>query len=83
MPSRITEPAVAVINDAAAKCKNQMAMVFVGTEAYGAPGSPFHLARSLAGRAAAPFDDLVTLADSADAVVAAMTAVGSRSGHTG
>jgi hypothetical protein len=52
----------------------QAAMVFVGTAAYGRPGSPFHLARDRAGRAPAPFDDLITLADSADAVVAAMTA---------
>ena len=62
---------------------HQMAMVFVGTEAYGSPGSPLHLARSLAGRAASPFDDLITLADSADAVVAAMIAVRDRSHPTG
>jgi hypothetical protein len=49
-------------------------MVFVDTAAYGPPGSPFHLARARAARAAAPFDDLITLADSADAVVAAVTA---------
>ena len=54
------------------------AMVFVGTAAYGRPGSPFHLARAQARRAAAPFDDLVTLADSADAVVAAITAARDR-----
>ena len=47
-------------------------MVFVDTAAYGPPGSPFHLARARATRAAAPFDDLVTLADSPDAVLAAM-----------
>jgi predicted Rossmann-fold nucleotide-binding protein len=58
---------------------HRMAMVFVGTEAYGSSGSPLHLARSLAGRAAAPFDDLITLADSSDAVVAAMMAVSDRS----
>jgi hypothetical protein len=51
-----------------------MAMVFVGTEAYGPPGSPLHLARDLAAGAASPFDDLITLADSADAVVAAINA---------
>ena len=49
-------------------------MVFVDTAAYGPPGSPFHLARARAGRATAPFDDLITLADSADEVVAAITA---------
>jgi predicted Rossmann-fold nucleotide-binding protein len=53
---------------------HQMAMVFVGTEAYGPPGSPLHLARALAAGAASPFDDLITLADSADAVVAAINA---------
>jgi predicted Rossmann-fold nucleotide-binding protein len=56
----------------------QMAMVFVGTEAYGPRGSPLHLARFRAGRAAAPFDDLISLADSADAVVAAMMAARDR-----
>ena len=65
-------------NGAAVPAK-QMAMVFVGTEAYGSRGSPLHLARSLAGRAAEPFDDLITLADSADAVVAAMMTVRGRS----
>jgi predicted Rossmann-fold nucleotide-binding protein len=54
----------------------QAAMVFVDAAAYGPPGSPFHLARAAAAGAAAPFDDLVTLADSAGAVVAAMTAHG-------
>ena len=53
---------------------DQMAMVFVDTAAYGQPGSPFHLARARAGLARVPFDDLISLADSADAVVAAMTA---------
>jgi predicted Rossmann-fold nucleotide-binding protein len=52
----------------------QMAMVFVDTVAYGAPGSPFHVARTRAGQAAPPFDDLITVADSADSVVTAMTA---------
>jgi hypothetical protein len=33
-----------------------------------------HLARALAAGAASPFDDLITLADSADAVVAAINA---------
>ena len=61
---------------------HQMAMVFVGTEAYGPPSSPMHLARSLAGRAAPPFDDLISLADSAEAVVAAMIAVRGRSNPT-
>jgi predicted Rossmann-fold nucleotide-binding protein len=51
----------------------QAAMVFVDTAAYGRPGSPFHLARDRAARAPAPFDDLITLADSADEVVAAIT----------
>ena len=49
-------------------------MVFVDTAAYGRPGSPFHLARARAARAEAPFDDLVTVADSPDAVVAAIRA---------
>ena len=52
----------------------QAAMVFVGGAAYGEPGSPFHLARGRAGRATPPFDDLITLADSAQAVVAAIKA---------
>ena len=59
----------------------QMGMVFVDTAAYGGPGSPFHLARARAARAAAPFDHLVSLADSADAVVAAMTAARGRFNH--
>jgi len=50
------------------------AMVFVGTAAYGRPGSAFHLARDRARGATAPFDDRITVADSADEVVAAMTA---------
>ncbi len=57
---------------------HQMAMVFVDTAAYGQPRSPFDLARSRASRAAAPFDDLITLADSADTVVAAMVAARGR-----
>jgi predicted Rossmann-fold nucleotide-binding protein len=64
-------------NSAAAPA-HQMAMVFVDTAVYGQPGSPFHLARSRAARAAAPFDDLITLADSADAVLAAMIAARAR-----
>ena len=56
----------------------QAAMVFVDSAAYGRPGSPFHLARAQARRAAAPFDELITLADSADAVVAAITAAHDR-----
>jgi predicted Rossmann-fold nucleotide-binding protein len=66
-----------------ARPEHQMAMVFVGTEAYGPGGSPLHLARFVAGRAEPPFDDLITLADSADAVVAAMMAVRGRSHPTG
>jgi predicted Rossmann-fold nucleotide-binding protein len=57
---------------------HQMAMAFVDTAAYGAPGSPFHLARVSAARAEPPFDDLITVADSSDAVVAAMTAARDR-----
>jgi predicted Rossmann-fold nucleotide-binding protein len=53
---------------------HQMAMVFVDTSAYGEPGSPFHLARARAVNAAQPFGDLITLADSADSVVAAVKA---------
>jgi predicted Rossmann-fold nucleotide-binding protein len=64
-------------NSAAAPAR-QMGMVFVDTAAYGGPGSPFRLARSLAARAAPPFDELITLADSADAVVAATIAAGDR-----
>ena len=64
--------------NSSAEPAHQMAMVFVDTAAYGRPGSPFHLARARAGRASAPFDDLITLADSADAVVAAMVAARGR-----
>jgi predicted Rossmann-fold nucleotide-binding protein len=64
-------------NDFAAP-PNQMPMVFVDTAAYGAPGSPFHLARARAGQARPQFDDLITLADSADSVVAAITAARGR-----
>jgi predicted Rossmann-fold nucleotide-binding protein len=53
---------------------HQMAMVFVDAATYGHAGSPFHLARARARRAAAPFDDLITLADSAGSAVAAITA---------
>ncbi len=60
--------------------EEQAAMVFVDTAAYGPPGSPFHLARARAARARTPFDDLVTLADSAEAVVAAMKAGRRRGG---
>jgi predicted Rossmann-fold nucleotide-binding protein len=56
----------------------QMAMVFVDTAAYGAPGSPFHLARTRAAQAAPPFDDLITTADCADSVVTAMKAARGR-----
>jgi predicted Rossmann-fold nucleotide-binding protein len=66
----------------AADPAHQMAMVFVGTDAYGEPGSPFHLARSRARQATPPFDDLITLADSPDAVVAAMMAARARSHPT-
>ena len=52
----------------------QAAMVFVDAAEYGGSGSPFHLARARAGRATPPFDDLITLADSARAVVAAIRA---------
>jgi hypothetical protein len=55
-----------------------MAMVFVDSTAYGQLGSPFDVARSRASRAAARFDDLITLADSPDAVVAAITAARDR-----
>jgi predicted Rossmann-fold nucleotide-binding protein len=54
--------------------EQQAAMVFVDSAAYGRPGSPFHLARARARRATAPFDDVITLADTAEAVVAAITA---------
>jgi predicted Rossmann-fold nucleotide-binding protein len=58
---------------------HQMAMVFVGTAAYGQPGSALHLARARARAATPPFDDLISLADSAEAVVAAMLAARDRS----
>jgi predicted Rossmann-fold nucleotide-binding protein len=58
----------------AAEPAHQMPMVFVDSAVYGGPGSPYHLARAAAGQAAAPFDDLVSLADSAESVVAAITA---------
>jgi predicted Rossmann-fold nucleotide-binding protein len=61
------------LNDDAAP-PHQMAMVFVDTSAYGEPGSPFYLAGARAVNAAQPFDDLITLADSADSVVAAVNA---------
>ncbi|HEX5617486.1 MAG TPA: hypothetical protein VFX51_03655 [Solirubrobacteraceae bacterium] len=50
----------------------QAPMVFVDSATYGAAGSPFHLARAQAAGAAARFDDLISLADSADEVVAAV-----------
>jgi predicted Rossmann-fold nucleotide-binding protein len=63
----------------AAAAVDQAPMVFVDSGAYGEPGSPFHLARARAAGAAAPFDDLVTLADSPGAVVTAITADRDRS----
>jgi predicted Rossmann-fold nucleotide-binding protein len=69
--------------NSAAAPPHQMAMVFVDTDAYGGPGSPLHLVRARAARATPPFDDLVTLADSADAVVAAMRAGGVRRAAAG
>jgi predicted Rossmann-fold nucleotide-binding protein len=69
-------------NGAAAPA-HQMAMVFVDSAVYGQPGSPFHLARARAGRATPPFDDLITLADSADSVVAAIAAGRDRVRRTG
>lgn len=53
---------------------HQMAMVFVNTAEYAGPSSPFHIVRARGARAAPPFDDLITVADSADEVVAAMIA---------
>src|SRR6185437_15778000 len=64
--------------NASAEPAHQMRMVFVDTAAYGGPGSPFQLARARAARAEPPFDDLIVLADSADAVVSAMTAARER-----
>ena len=58
--------------NSAAAPDDQMPMVFVDSAAYGGAGSPFHLAKARAERAATPFDDLVTLADSAGEVVAAL-----------
>jgi predicted Rossmann-fold nucleotide-binding protein len=57
---------------------HQMAMVFVNTAVYAGPSSPFHIVRARAARAAPPFDDLITIADSADEVVAAMIAARGR-----
>jgi predicted Rossmann-fold nucleotide-binding protein len=65
-----------------AEPEHQMRMVFVDSAAYGGPGSPFDLVQARAARAATPFDDLISLADSADAVVAAMIAARDRSDHT-
>lgn len=62
---------------------HQMAMVFVDTAAYGQPGSAFHLARARARDAAPPFDELITLADTEDSVVTAMTAARGRSDSIG
>jgi predicted Rossmann-fold nucleotide-binding protein len=62
----------------AAAPQHQMAMVFVDTAAYGQPGSPFNLARTRARLANPPFDDLITLADSADSVVDAVKTAASR-----
>jgi predicted Rossmann-fold nucleotide-binding protein len=64
--------------NASARPAHQMAMVFVDSEAYGQPGSPFYLARARALEGAPPFDDLITLADSADSVVAAVNAARNR-----
>ena len=64
-------------NGSAAQAE-QAPMVFVDSAAYGGPGSPFHLVRDRARCAAAPFDDLVTIADSVDAVVAAVAAARDR-----
>jgi predicted Rossmann-fold nucleotide-binding protein len=61
----------------------QMAMVFVGAAAYGDAGSPFHLARARAARAVVPFDDLITLADSAESVVAAIITAQARAAAAG
>jgi predicted Rossmann-fold nucleotide-binding protein len=52
--------------------EHQMPMVFVDSAVYGEPGSPYHLVRARAGCAAKPFDDLVSLADTAEEVVAAI-----------
>jgi predicted Rossmann-fold nucleotide-binding protein len=55
------------------------AMVFVDSAAYGQLGSPFHLAHDRACHAKAPFGDIVTVADSAEEVVAAITTARGRS----
>lgn len=60
---------------------HQMAMVFVGTAGYGQPGSAFHLARARARAGTPPFDDLISLAESAEAVLAAMLAAQRRTEH--
>jgi predicted Rossmann-fold nucleotide-binding protein len=57
----------------------QMPMVFVDTAAYGHPRSAFQLARARARSATPPFDDLISLADSAEAVAAAIEAARDRS----
>ena len=62
---------------------HQMAMVFVDPASYGQPGSAFHLARACARDAAPPFDELITLADTAGSVVTAMTAARTRSDSIG
>ena len=64
--------------NASAQPAHQMAMVFVDSETYGRPGSPFYLARARAREAFPPFEDLITLAESAEAVVAAITAARDR-----
>ena len=69
--------------NSSARPVHQMAMVFVDTAAYGQPGSAFHLARDRARDAAPPFDELITLADTADSVVTAMTAARTRSDSIG
>ena len=62
---------------------HQMAMVFVDTAAYGQPGSAFQLVRARARVAASPFDQLITRADTAEAVVAAMRAARGRARSMG
>jgi predicted Rossmann-fold nucleotide-binding protein len=69
--------------NSAAATAQQMPMVFVDTAAYGQPGSPFHLVRARAARAAPRFDDLIALADSAESVVTAVTARRRRVDPTG
>jgi predicted Rossmann-fold nucleotide-binding protein len=70
-----------LVQNSSAEPPCQMGMVFVDTAVYGGRGSPFHLARARAARAVPPFDDLITLADSADTVVAAIVAARGRSDH--